>query len=136
MAFKALAKETVSYNGKEREYNVADRNLPGAPRWFISYQASQPIPVFISDEVPKPFRGFMVIHEIAEFEDLKGQQDPCRKALEIELSHVFPQDLRDYAAFRKTVFEELIGYHKRHSPTSPFISEMQKSLDYLLILSP
>jgi len=126
---KIIKIETIEFNGEQREYDVVDRNLKGAPRYFIAYHEGRP---FISDEVPQNYRPPMVFHELTEFEKLVGTDSPCLNSLKAELK-IVPEESRErYIKFRRAVFRELIEYLECNTQNREFISEVRKSLNYLI----
>jgi len=127
MTIRILEKGFVEFDGP-REYDVVDRSLSPSPKFFISYNLGRP---FISDEVPKEYRGFMVFHELTEFEKLRDSNDKCLNSLKSELEKV-PEDKRkDYVTFRYGTFQNLIAFLEKYEPNSSFIPEARKSLDFL-----
>ena len=121
---------SVNFSGATREYDVVDRKAfeNASPRYFIGYNQGRP---FISEEVPEEFRPYMVIHELAEFEVLKGQTDSCLNALKTELGRVPCRHILAYLPFRRNVFSELIIYLEKNQPKSPLLAEVRKSLNHL-----
>lgn len=128
MTFNILSTEKLRFQEGERTYHVADRDLKGAPRFFITYNCGIPI---ISNEVPELYRPPMVIHELVEFEQLQGHPHCCVTALHEELRHVPPEGLSAYLPFRRDVFRELVSYLGERDPRSLLLPRVRESLDEL-----
>jgi len=128
MELKTLKTRTIRFDGKDREYDVVNRNLGAdCPRWFISYGNGLP---FISDEVPEEYMDHMVFHELYEFETLANHgEGKCLESLKAELERVPEDQRKDYMNFRKGVFESLVQYLERTG--GALLPETQKSLDHL-----
>jgi len=120
------------YKKKRYAYLILSKdfepNLPG----FLGYPEQKEL--IISEEVPKAFRKFMLIHEIIEFTDLAGKQGRCLEALKIELKLVPKKIWRDYLRYRKNFFRVLIEYSQKH-PDEEFKHEIKKSYEYLCQIS-
>lgn len=127
---KIIGKGRVEFGGEKRVYDVVDRSLEGAPRYFICYSNGRP---YISDEVPKTFRRHMVFHELFEFEKLQGKSEVgrCMRALMNELDGVPERDHGEYIPFRINVFQNLLDYLEETEPTSPLVVDVRQSLDFL-----
>lgn len=97
--------------GRPFSYLIISHDLNPAPKWFAGYNP-QLAPAFISDQVPRPFRPYMIAHEIFEFWMLADQPNCCRRALEFELSRVPPSKFLDYLRFRVQTFEALLAFMK------------------------
>ena len=82
MSFDIIWEGTVEFDGSIRRYSVANRNLDGAPKFFVAYNNGCPV---ISDEVPEGYKKYMIFHELYEFESLKHGDHKCLRALEAEL---------------------------------------------------
>lgn len=124
-----LETKIINFNGENREYDIVDRNIGDAPKYFIGYGEGLP---FISDEVPEEYREHMIFHELTEFENLKKQKnDKCLTALMFELERVPQEKRKEYIKFRRDTFRNLIEYLERKEPESSFIPETKKSFDYL-----
>lgn len=120
------------YQKKRYTYLILSKdfepNLPG----FLGYPEQKEL--IISEEVPKAFRKFMLIHEIIEFTDLAGRQDRCVNALKIELKLVPKKIKAQYVQYRKNFFRVLIEYSQRY-PDEEFKHEIKKSYEYLCQIS-
>src|SRR3989338_1592311 len=94
---------------------------------FVSYNNGL---AFISEEVPKDFREFFILHEFIEFEELKGVQGACLESLKRELHLVPPDKQKNYINYRKVFFQLLVGYYKERAGTvtPQFRSEIESSL--------
>ncbi len=125
--------ETITFDGKDREYDVMDNpEKLIVPKYFISYGGGRP---FISLEIPKEYRSHMVRHELYEFEKLEDSPDRCLKSLMFELENVPHQDRSDYIPFRARTFKNLIYFLKTQEQLSPMIHKLNKSLRYLESIS-
>ena len=125
-------KESLFFQGKNREFHVMDKNLPRSPSYFVAYNQGNP---FISDEVPKNFRNPMIFHELYEFESLQEvKTSRCLKTLQIELRSVDSSLMEDYIPFRRLTFRELINFHIKHNSDEKIISELRESFEYLKLI--
>tara|TARA_Y100000310_G_scaffold337228_1_gene423791 strand:- start:278 stop:673 length:396 start_codon:yes stop_codon:yes gene_type:complete len=125
---KVVSIESILFNGQERNYEVVDKNLNvPCPKYFISHNNGKP---FISNEVPEKYRGYMVFHELYEFETRDPlTKDSCVISLKKELETV-PENIKeDYIEFRKQVFEDLVTFLKKYDKS--ILDKVSLSLDYL-----
>jgi len=127
MELKTIDTKMIGFYGVARPYDIMSRNVTPSPRYFVSYGNGRP---FISDEVPEKYRGYMIFHELAEFEFLKGN-NRCLNALQIELSRVPKEEVIEYARFRRETFQSLVDFLEKHEPSSKLIPEVRKSLNHL-----
>jgi hypothetical protein len=131
MGLEKMSTGTVEFDGKDREYDVVNRNIGSpCPQWFISYNNGVP---FVSDEIPEEYRPHMVFHELYEFETLDpNDPESCIRALEKELERVPKDQINDYIPFRKGVFQSLVNFMNEHNPD--MLPKIQQSLDHLIAL--
>lgn len=97
--------------GRPFPFVVISHDLNPAPNFFAGYNPEL-APAFISDQVPRPYRPFMIAHEIYEQWMLADQPNRCRRALEFELSRVPPKKFMDYLRFRVQTFDALLAFMK------------------------
>ena len=131
MGLEVISTEMVDFEGAQREYEVVSRHIERpSPRFFVRYNSGKP---FISDEVPVRYRGFMVYHELYEFEKL-GLMDEksCVKALEKELDMVGSKLIKGYVQFRRRVFGELVDYLRKFDTI--LLDRVEKSFERLKVL--
>jgi hypothetical protein len=128
MEKEIIGKGEIKFEGEAREFDVADRNIPEAPKYFIGYNNGRP---FISDEVPERFRKYMVLHELVEFEKFSEEEDSCYKALRFELMDVVDDDIYEYVPFRAETFEHLINYLKQNESDSDLLPKVKRSCRHL-----
>ena len=126
-----VGSDVVSYDGKDIEYTILDPafepKLPG----FVGYPGGKHL--LISSEVPEAIKDSILIHEIIEFGELKGQKGRCVTALRQELLGV-PDGIRqEYLRYRRDFFKDLIAY-SAPSANQEFMEEIQASYQLLLEL--
>lgn len=131
-----IAESSLDLEGRLIPFSVISKSLKETLEidlpYFISYNNGHP---FISEEVPEYYRKPMIAHEFVEFTKYAGKENRCVDALKEELSYVpllVPEDKREgYIPFRLEVFNHLLKYLNVNEPNSPFIPEVQKSVNYL-----
>lgn len=133
MKLPIIGQEEIEFKETKRVYDIVERSLPGAPRFFVAYNSGRP---FISEEVPEIYRPPMVFHELTEFENINpSNPEKCLYALKYELEYVKSLEyigFKEYKIFRKEVFKELISYQKeRNAKATEFIRGIENSLEYL-----
>jgi hypothetical protein len=126
---KVVGYEHMIFNSKCHQYYVVDRVMERKLPGFVGYPGQKFL--FISDEVPKDYRRFILGHEINEFERFNGEEGRCLKALEIELAMVPSRIKEGYISFRRIFFEKLLEFYE-HSPREEFKAELRRSLEHLV----
>lgn len=99
----------VTVLGRQFPFLIISHDLHPAPKWFVGYKPAMS-PAFISDQVPRSYRPFMIAHEIFEVWMLADQPNRCRRALEFELSRVPPSKFLDYLRFRVQTWDALMAF--------------------------
>lgn len=118
----------VEFGGSQIPYAILKKSVESRLPGFVGYPGGKHL--FISEEVPAPFRELQLIHEIIEFTELRGVPGRCRQALIRELALV-PAEIRDaYVAYRRDFFAGLVEYYET-SPDEDFKGEIRASLEHL-----
>lgn len=101
---------TVRIHDQTHAYYVISSDLHPAPKYFVACKPNDGVPPFISAQVPKKYRRFMIAHELYEWLYLNGRPQRCSRALEFELGRVPTHQLASYLPFRTETFEHLLQF--------------------------
>lgn len=134
IASRMVGEEKIVFRGIAYPYAILDRELnPDLPGFLGCLPYGDKQFFFLSEDVPKEFREFQLVHEIMEFTEF-GRDVPgsCLKALMHELALVPEYMLKNYLPYRRDFFRSLVRYREMFPESwSTFDDNIKESLFYL-----
>ncbi|MCX6780396.1 MAG: hypothetical protein NT034_04465 [Candidatus Magasanikbacteria bacterium] len=109
-------------------YHILGKNLTQL-RYFLGFPKAEFL--FVSEEVPAPFRDHVQRHEVNEFVCRAGQPGRCLASLKQELAEVPEAMLSDYIVFRREQYHGLVAYYADDQGLDDLKQEIAASLAYL-----
>lgn len=108
-----VGKGEVEHGGQKFTYTIVKKELEPRLPGFVGFADHQkPDHLFISEEVPKPYREYILRHEIREYTEFRGRPDRCVESLRAELGEV-PRELKpSYIPYRRSFFERLVTFYQ------------------------
>lgn len=124
---------SVEYDDVLWDYAVLKRDLKMDLVGFMGFIPDIPF-LFISEDVPKKWRRYVLRHELREHLGLGHAQERCVVSLITELQEVPVSEIRDYTRWRINFFRRLIEFYtKEPHPDPSFMGRIKASFNHLRV---
>lgn len=137
---RILSRGSLSVEGTKYPYAIIQRDLPGAPRWFVGLHEESGVYI-ISSEIDEESRELILRHEMYESGFLNGKgTGRCERALFYEFAHCPAERLEQHIASRAMMFNSLLGWTEeppqRDSYPAERREEMRRTFARLTLMPP
>ena len=91
------------------QYHIISRELEPGLKGFVGFPEGEFL--FISEDVPREYRPYILTHEVLETTILKDKTGRCAFATILELGDVPPGMLREYVKYRLDFINRLLEFY-------------------------